>query len=152
MKEVLFLCTGNYYRSRFAECVCLIIWRKHWGLAWRATSRGLRVKPDGSVNVGPISGFTVAGLREREIAHEEPLRFPRQVIAEELQAAGMVVAAQGEGEHRAYAMEAHPVFPEMAELVRAIGMCMIWMWRCRGEALGEIERLVGELVAELSGT
>jgi len=145
MNEVLFLCTGNYYRSRFAECVFNHLAAAR-GMAWRATSRGLRVKPDGAVNVGPISGFTVAGLRDRQMAHEEPLRFPRQVSAEELQGAEVVVALK-EKEHRAM-MESQ--FPEMAERVR--------YWHVHdldaampGEALAEIERLVGELVDEFSG-
>jgi protein-tyrosine-phosphatase len=38
MKRVLFLCTGNYYRSRFAEL--LFNYRaRSTGLAWEASSR-----------------------------------------------------------------------------------------------------------------
>ena len=39
-KVVLFLCTCNYYRSRFAEIVFNHKARKA-GLDWQATSRGL---------------------------------------------------------------------------------------------------------------
>src|SRR5947199_205561 len=39
-KTVLFLCTGNYYRSRFAEVLFNSVAGK-MGLTWRASSRGL---------------------------------------------------------------------------------------------------------------
>jgi hypothetical protein len=39
-KTVLFLCTGNYYRSRFAEALFNSVAGK-MGLPWRASSRGL---------------------------------------------------------------------------------------------------------------
>ena len=38
-KFVLFLCTGNYYRSRFAESLFNSVAGK-MGLPWRASSRG----------------------------------------------------------------------------------------------------------------
>ena len=39
-KRVLFLCTGNYYRSRFAEILFNQLAPTR-GLNWRADSRGL---------------------------------------------------------------------------------------------------------------
>ena len=39
-KTVLFLCTGNHYRSRFAEILFDSVARK-LGLPWRASSKGL---------------------------------------------------------------------------------------------------------------
>ena len=59
MKRILFLCTGNYYRSRFAEI--FFNWHAEQRvLAWRAESRGLAL--DAS-NVGPISRHTLAYLK-----------------------------------------------------------------------------------------
>lgn len=58
MKSVLFLCTGNYYRSRFAE----IYFNWHapqQGLLWKAVSRGLGLDP---CNLGPLSLHTVLRL------------------------------------------------------------------------------------------
>ncbi|MFX7063749.1 hypothetical protein ABTH87_19020, partial [Acinetobacter baumannii] len=51
MKKILFLCTGNYYRSRYAEEIFNHAARRK-GLRWRAFSRGAaeRGSPD---NVGP---------------------------------------------------------------------------------------------------
>jgi hypothetical protein len=44
MNRILFLCTGNYYRSRFAEI--LFNWHaRQRGLRWTADSRGLALDP-----------------------------------------------------------------------------------------------------------
>ena len=47
-KNVLFLCTGNYYRSRFAEILFNSV-AGRMGLPWKASSRGMgyRVKKVG---------------------------------------------------------------------------------------------------------
>src|SRR5260221_14621403 len=42
-KTALFLCTGNYYRSRFAEVLFNSVAGK-MGLPWRASSRGLALE------------------------------------------------------------------------------------------------------------
>ena len=41
MKHLLFVCTGNYYRSRTAEELFNFL-ATHRTLSWRADSRGLR--------------------------------------------------------------------------------------------------------------
>ncbi|MDZ7693782.1 MAG: hypothetical protein U5K69_22130 [Balneolaceae bacterium] len=41
MNNVLFICTGNYYRSRMAEELFLF-WADETDLDWRAESAGLR--------------------------------------------------------------------------------------------------------------
>jgi hypothetical protein len=51
-RVVLFLCTGNYYRSRFAE-VLFNARAAEAGMAWVAASRGLELH---ACNVGPING------------------------------------------------------------------------------------------------
>jgi protein-tyrosine phosphatase len=91
MKTVLFLCTGNYYRSRFAEeffnfcapqdCV-----------GWTATSRGIAVD-HGPNNVGPIAAVTARALQERGINFErDHARFPLQLQLADLEAADHIVA------------------------------------------------------------
>ena len=50
---VLFLCTGNYYRSRFAEVLFNHVAGER-GLGWRAESRGLDLA-GGVNNMGPQS-------------------------------------------------------------------------------------------------
>jgi protein-tyrosine phosphatase len=94
-KRILFLCTGNYYRSRFAEI--FFNWQaKQRGLGWNAESRGLAL--DGC-NYGPISRHTVARLKEQGIASDGCDRFPLPVSEADLSAADHIVAVK-EAEHR----------------------------------------------------
>lgn len=98
-EKVLFLCTGNYYRSRFAEHLFNHEAARR-GLNWTADSRGLAIEL-GVNNVGPISKYTVAGLRERGIALDGSLRFPQQVQEADLQAAALIIALD-RAEHQPY--------------------------------------------------
>lgn len=61
--RVLFICTGNYYRSRFAEAV----FNHHAcqrNVPWRAFSRGLAIH----LVDGDLSPFTRAALEKRGIS------------------------------------------------------------------------------------
>jgi protein-tyrosine phosphatase len=97
MHTVLFLCTGNYYRSRFSEYLF-----NHWAekqvLDWRADSRGLAVRPD-SNNVGPVSKYTRARLTQYGISLPTDLRYPQSVNEADLVAAHKVIAVDA-SEHR----------------------------------------------------
>jgi protein-tyrosine phosphatase len=95
MRQVLFLCTGNFYRSRFAEAVFNHL-AVEAGLDWRATSRGLRLT---AANVGPISPYTVAALTARGILLAEPERDPLAVAPSDLAGADLIVAVSDD-EHR----------------------------------------------------
>ncbi|HKQ70340.1 MAG TPA: hypothetical protein VJT73_13415 [Polyangiaceae bacterium] len=86
--SVLFLCTGNYYRSRFAELVFNHLAAAS-GLAIRADSAGFACW-DG--NVGPLSSWAREGLEARGIAIPEPCRFPRVATEEDLARVSMIVA------------------------------------------------------------
>ena len=59
-KTILFLCTGNYFRSRFAEIYFNSVAEK-MGLAWRARSRGLALER-GAGNVGPMAAAALQAL------------------------------------------------------------------------------------------
>jgi protein-tyrosine phosphatase len=96
MNTVLFLCSGNYYRSRFAEH--LFNWlAEHSRMPWRAESRGLAVGMAG--NIGAISQFAVEGLRTRGVALSGHWRLPQQVSEADFVGAAMVIAVK-EAEHR----------------------------------------------------
>ena len=76
-QTVLFLCTGNYYRSRYAEI--LFNWHAAGGgLAWEAQSRGLDPDPR---NAGPMSVSTMAALRKLGIPFDSHLRLPIRATA-----------------------------------------------------------------------
>lgn len=90
MAHVLFLCTGNYYRSRFAEHLF-----DHLAPArcpgWRATSRALALER-GSGNVGPISPLALSRLARLGVALPDPPRMPERLTAHDLAAAGRIIA------------------------------------------------------------
>jgi protein-tyrosine-phosphatase len=91
---VLFLCTGNYYRSRFAEVLFNSVGGR-MGLPWRASSRGLALER-GVNNVGPMAMSAVAALETRGLrAIAEFGRFPIQVAVADFEAAHWIVALKG---------------------------------------------------------
>jgi protein-tyrosine phosphatase len=97
MRTVLFLCTGNYYRSRFAEelfnhhALCA-------GLSWVATSRALAIER--LVNhVGSLSPFSLNALEKRGLAAKDAKRFPQQCAVADLESADLIVALM-DSEHR----------------------------------------------------
>ena len=142
ISKVLFLCTGNYYRSRFAELLFNDLARRH-GLNWSAISRALALEK-GSYNVGPISSLTRAACAARGLEIVEPAAFPIGATHEDLAQAKRVIALK-EAEHRPYVLSK---FPELAHKVE------YWHVHDRDlappeEACAQIERQVIELVAEL---
>lgn len=81
-KTVLFLCTGNYYRSRFAEILFNSVAGK-MGLPWRASSRGLALER-GVNNVGPMAVVAVKALEARGHRGVADFgRFPIQATEDE---------------------------------------------------------------------
>jgi protein-tyrosine phosphatase len=110
MKQVLFLCSGNYYRSRFAEHLFNRLAAAS-DLPWRAESRGLLVGKND--NVGPISRHAVEGLKLRGIPISGP-RYPLQVSLPELAGSDLVIAVK-ETEHRAVLAELFPLWANLAE-------------------------------------
>jgi protein-tyrosine phosphatase len=141
--RVLFICTGNYYRSRFAEAV----FNHHaeaLGLPWRAFSRGLAIHlvPDGFV----LSPHTLERLtaRRMEVRHTAPDR--RQLSEEDLSQAEVIVALKEE-EHRPMIRK---MFPDWEKRV------VFWDVGDQpevkpNEGLAAIEMQVEELIYVLGG-
>jgi protein-tyrosine phosphatase len=96
MKRVLFLCTGNYYRSRFAEHLFNDRARSA-GLEWEASSRALAIER-GRDNVGPMSIHAVEALAERGV-RVSTQRPPIPCTVEDLFSADLTIAVK-EAEHR----------------------------------------------------
>ncbi len=110
MSTMLFLCTGNYYRSRFAEIVFNYSARRR-GLSWQADSRGLELSPN---NPGAISFHTRDALAARRIRLPEPLRLPLPLTLPDLTAATHIVAVK-EAEHRRLLDEQFPQWTSRVE-------------------------------------
>src|SRR5437667_3189611 len=90
LKKMLFLCTGNYYRSRFAELLFNHLAARS-AIGWKAVSRGLALER-GLHNVGPIATATLAALVDRGVTLEGQHRGPLALTKEDLINADHVVA------------------------------------------------------------
>src|SRR6516225_5590875 len=139
-KTVLFLCTGNYYRSRYAEVLFTSVAGK-MSLPWKASSRGLALER-GVDNVGPMAASAVKALEARGLrAIAEFGRFPIQVTVDDFEAAHWIVALK-ETEHLPLLQERYPAWVEKVEF---------WHVDDAPEVLGLIEQEVMGLVARILG-
>src|SRR6266513_1773233 len=92
-KTVLFLCTGNYYRSRFAEILFNSVAGK-MGLPWMASSRGLALER-GVNNVGPMASSAIKALATLGLrTTADSARFPVQATMDDFDKADFIVALQ----------------------------------------------------------
>lgn len=139
-KVVLFLSTGNFYRSRFAEILFNSVAGK-MGLPWRAISRGLALER-GVNNAGPMSKSAFKLLETMGIrAFIDVARFPVQVTVDDLCHANFIVALK-QAEHLPL-LEAR--FPSWIEKVE------FWHVDDAPSALSLIEREIMSLTARLIG-
>jgi protein-tyrosine phosphatase len=109
--KVLFLCTGNYYRSRYAEELFNHLARQE-GLEWLAFSRGAAEKSS-SENVGPMSRFARDELDAKGIVPQGGTRSPQPCSLADFADARLVIALK-EAEHRAMIERR---FPEVADRI-----------------------------------
>lgn len=108
MKKLLFLCTGNYYRSRFAEILFNERAERN-GLNWRASSHGIASEINRLRNPSPISQYAITGLAALNITPADPVRFPQKATKEELETADYIIALS-EKEHRPMLKANYPEF------------------------------------------
>lgn len=144
MKQVLFLCTGNYYRSRFAELLFNHLAAQN-GLPWRASSRALALER-GIHNIGPLSPHAQLGLQQRGIVVVVDSRQPRQLEQSDLEHAGRVIALH-EPEHRPLVEQRFPQWQSKVEYWRAPDLDQMHPDR----ALVYINSQVNNLLVELAG-
>jgi protein-tyrosine phosphatase len=137
-KTVLFLCTGNYFRSRFAEILFNHVTAK-FGLACSASSRALAPEP-ATRNVGPMAVVAIQALEQMGIrASADFARLPQEVTTDELEQAHRVVALK-QSEHQPMLEERFPAWVEKIEF---------WDVDDDPKVLGLIEQEVMDLVARL---
>jgi len=139
-KIVLFLCTGNYYRSRFAELLFNHLAERR-GFDWQASSRGLALN---ARNVGAISQDTLIGLATRGIAVEGEVRHPQALGESDMASAHHIVAVN----HAEHLPMLQRKFPHRVEEIE--------FWHVHEldlatpvEALAQLEREVLGLVSRL---
>jgi protein-tyrosine phosphatase len=101
-RRVLFLCSGNYYRSRHAEIYFNWLAARR-GCCWTAESRGLALHAS---NVGPISMHTAARVSELALDVDPYSRFPLAVSEADF-SADHIVAVKG-SEHRSMVVAQFP--------------------------------------------
>ncbi|WP_010581638.1 arsenate-mycothiol transferase ArsC [Schlesneria paludicola] len=142
MKKILFLCTGNYYRSRFAEIY--FNWHaKQLGLAWQAESRGLAIDAN---NPGPMSRFTEEHLAGLGIPFDEYRRLPIDAAHEDFETSDLVIAVK-EAEHRPLMDRRFPKWLEQVEFWKVHDIdCAT-----PAEALPILEEHVAKLLQRVAG-
>jgi predicted translation initiation factor SUI1 len=139
-RTVLFLCTGNYYRSRFAEVLFNSV-AGRMGLAWRASSSGLALER-GVNNVGPMAASAIEALEALGVrAGDAITRMPAQVTTGDLEGAALIVALK-HAEHLPLLRERFPAWAEKVEY---------WHVDDAPEVFGLIEREVMGLVSRILG-
>ena len=142
-KRVLFLCTGNYYRSRYAEEIFNYRARTE-GLVWFAFSRGAAENgsPD---NAGPISPFAIEALQTRGINAAGASRNPVPCRLADFEGVELVVALK-EAEHRPMIERR---FPGIANPIEYWDVDDIEFVE-PATALSKVDELVGKLIQRLA--
>jgi len=139
-KSVLFLCTGNYYRSRFAEILFNSVAGK-MRLPWKASSKGLALERGvnniGSMAVSAVKALEAIGVR----AADAVARFPIQATGDDFAVADWIVALK-QAEHLPLLQERFPAWVEKVEF---------WQVDDAPDALALIEQEVMRLVARIMG-
>lgn len=140
--RILFLCSGNYYRSRFSEALFNFHAEKR-GLTARAFSRGLATHlvadfPD------LISPHTVEALAALRIPQSHTGPRPVQVSNTDLATSARIIALK-EAEHRAMMTALHPGWEDRVQYWHVHDIDFAHP----SAALPEIEALVASLLDEV---
>ncbi len=141
--KLLFICTGNYYRSRFAEILFNALAREAQS-NWIAESRG--IAPERVAGFRPISIDAVRGLASRGIESEPEHRYPEKVREHDLMSARLVIGLN-EIEHRWYLEANFPSWRGEVEYwhIEDVGLTPSDL------AMSQIETLLRGLIIRLSG-
>lgn len=140
MKNLIFVCTGNYYRSRFAEA--WFNFKKGSDLdGWKAVSRGLMIECAPT----SISPYTKDKIKKHKIPRACYQPIPVSLELDDLRSADLVIALLRE-EH--FPMMKRK-FPAWAKRIHYWDVQDLDVWEPE-ETLPAIMIQVGLLMAELS--
>lgn len=137
---VLFVCTGNYYRSRYAELYFNATVPARLG--WRAVSRGFDPSP---FNPGPIAGSVIQRAEARGLSLPADLPYPRRLTEGDLHSAQRIIALD-EDEHRSYVEHWFPAWRDRVAYWRVHDLHLM----PAAEAFALIEHNVDTLLRELA--
>ncbi len=107
---VLFLCTGNYYRSRLAEEIFNFLAQQN-GLEFKASSKGLAPNLKTIGNRGPIAPIAVHCLEAAGYPVRSRRRWPKSVSQRDFETA-MLVVGLNQPEHQPMVLERYPSFAQ----------------------------------------
>jgi protein-tyrosine phosphatase len=137
---VLFLCSGNFYRSRFAEELFNATASSH-GIPWEADSAGLDLNPN---NKGPVPGLVLDRIESLNIKPMQAKRFSRPADSSDL-ACAEVIIAMSRDEHYGLMHKKFPTFVFKTKFWDVGDTDEM----ASAKAFAEMERQVGNLVEEL---
>ena len=141
--SILFLCTGNYYRSRFAEELFNHL-TKQGGLDWSADSAGLEVEKWRSYNPGTMSVHTVELLESKGIEIVGRYRDERQFDPAEIDTVTRCIALS-ESEHRPMVQAMHPELVDRIEFWTVEDLHLVGPETALPAIIQQVEALVAEL-------
>jgi len=142
MNNILFVCTGNYYRSRYAEYIFNRLALEQ-GISWFATSRGIGVYKCN--NEGPISQHTLQALKALSISVDSDVRMPEQISETDVSEATLIIGLK-ETEHRDFMISEFPQHQKKFEFwqIDDVDFAVPEM------ALPAISKKIKKLISELS--
>lgn len=149
MPKVLFICTGNYYRSRLAE-ILFNYHAKNAGLDWEAKSRGL--VPE--TNLKGLSESAKRYLEQRALGVGlDTARDPRFISVEDIEKSDYIIALNRQ-EHEPLLKTR---FGQIPKTLEKKGRLTYWNVADLPMRLGFMERLLGpkeprDEESEASGT
>ncbi|MCS1409135.1 MAG: hypothetical protein M2R45_02314 [Verrucomicrobia subdivision 3 bacterium] len=110
INQVIFICTGNFYRSRLSEEL-FNYYISETDLPWKATSRGI-------AEGGELKGISPVAFeyldRRGLLPHVDPTRSPMMLRVSDLEEAGLLIALNRE-EHEPMLREKFGQIPKFLE-------------------------------------
>lgn len=144
--KILFLCTGNYYRSRLAE-----EWFNHLAresrLDWEASSRGLAENFGLFGNPGPMASQSLKKLKKLGVSPKGTDRYPQYAKEADFRNFQRVIALS-ESEHRPMMRLRFPGHASSIEYWTVEDLHLESAKSAMGRIVEQVRALVDELKSE----